>query len=40
MYKSAGKCDYQQNYKDIMKASMVSNLEGLTDNIKIDVKKK
>ena len=30
--KSAGKCDYQQQYKAIIEAEMVSTTAGLTDN--------
>ena len=31
-YKSAGKCDYQQQYKAIIEAEMVSTTEGFIDN--------
>ena len=31
IYQHAGKCDYQQNLKDILDASMVSTLEVVTD---------
>ena len=33
IYQQAGKCDYQQNLKDIPDAAMVSTPEGVTDNI-------
>ena len=33
LYKSSGKCDYQQQYKAILGAAMVSTTEGLTENI-------
>ena len=33
IYQHAGKCDDQQNLKDILDAAMVSTLEGVTDNI-------
>ena len=32
IYKHAGKCDDQQNLKDILEADILSNTEGLTDN--------
>ena len=32
LYKHSGKCEYQQQLKDILEASMVSNLEGFTNN--------
>ena len=32
LYKTAGKCDDQQQYKDIIEAEMVSTPEGGTDN--------
>ena len=32
LYKYSGKCDNQQQFKDILEASMVSTPEGLTDN--------
>ena len=32
IYQHAGKCDDQQNLKDTLDASMVSNPEGVTDN--------
>ena len=32
LYKKAGKCDYQQQFKDILEADMVSNPEGFTKN--------
>ena len=32
IYQHAGKCDDQQNLKDIIDAAMVSNTEGVTDN--------
>ena len=32
LYKSSGKYDYQQQYKAIIEAAMVSNPEGFTDN--------
>ena len=32
IYQHAGKCDDQQNLKDILYADMVSNPEGVTDN--------
>ena len=31
-YKSAGKCDYQQQYKAIIEAEMASTTEGFIDN--------
>ena len=31
LYKNAGKCDNQQQFKDILEASMVSTIEGFTD---------
>ena len=33
MYQHAGKCDYQQNLKDILDAAMVSTTEGVTYEI-------
>ena len=33
LYKQAGKCDDQQQFKDILEAAMVSTPEGFTDNI-------
>ena len=33
LYKSAGKLDYQQQYKSIIEASMISNPEVFDDNI-------
>ena len=35
LYKQAGKCDDQQQFKDIIEAAMVSTPEGFTDNIPI-----
>ena len=35
LYKTAGKCDHQQQYKDIIEADMVLTPEGCTDNIPI-----
>ena len=35
LYKQAGKCDDQQQLKDILEAAMVSTPEGFTDNIPI-----
>ena len=35
LYKSAGKCDYQQHYKAIIEAAMVSTTEGFNGNIPI-----
>ena len=32
IYQHAGKCDDQQNLKDILDAAMVSNPDGFTDN--------
>ena len=32
IYQQAGKCDYQQNLKDIIDADILSTLEGVTDN--------
>ena len=32
IYQHAGKCDDQQNFKDILDAAMVSTPEGVTDN--------
>ena len=32
IYKHAGKCDEQQQFKDIIEAAMVYTLEGFTDN--------
>ena len=32
IYQHAGKCDDQQNIKDIIYADMLSTLEGVTDN--------
>ena len=32
MYQHAGKCDDQQNLKDVNDASIVSTPEGVTDN--------
>ena len=32
IYKQAGKCDDQQQFKDILEADMVSTPEGLTNN--------
>ena len=37
LYKSAGKCDDQKQYKSILEATMVSTYEGLTENISLDV---
>ena len=34
-YKKSGKCDNQQQLKDIIEAAMVSTPEGFTDNIPI-----
>ena len=31
-YQRAGKCDYQQNLKDILDSDMVSTPEGVTNN--------
>ena len=33
IYQHAGKCDDQQNLKDILEAAILSNTEGVTDNI-------
>ena len=33
MYQHVGKCDDQQNFKDIIDADIVSTPEGVTDNI-------
>ena len=33
IYQQAGKCDDQQNLKDILDAAIISTLEGVTDNI-------
>ena len=35
LYEQAGKCDDQQQFKDILEDAMVSNTEGFTDNITI-----
>ena len=35
LYKHAGRCDYQQLFKDILEAAMVSNPEGFNDDIPI-----
>ena len=35
LYKQAGKCDYQQQLKDILEAAMVFYPEGFTNNIPI-----
>ena len=35
LYKLAGKCDDQQQFKAILEAAMVSTHEGFTDNITI-----
>ena len=35
LYKQAGKCDGQQQLKDILEAAMVSTPEGFTENIPI-----
>ena len=32
IYQHAGKCDDQQNLKDIIDAAILSTLEGVTDN--------
>ena len=32
LYKRVGKCDYQQQFKDILQDAMVSNPEEFTDN--------
>ena len=32
LYKQAGKCDDQQQFKDILEAAMVSTPEGFTNN--------
>ena len=32
LYKQAGKCDEQQQFKDILEANIFSNPEGFTDN--------
>ena len=32
LYKKVGKCDNQQQFKDILEAAMVSTIEGFTDN--------
>ena len=32
LYKYDGKCDYQQQYKAILEAEMVTTTEGFTDN--------
>ena len=37
LYKYAGKCDYQQQYKAIIEAAMVYNPKGLTENSPLDV---
>ena len=36
MYKYAGKCDEQNQYKAILEASMVSTTKGFTDNSPMD----
>ena len=33
IYQHAGKCDYQQNLKDVLEAALLSTPEGVTDNI-------
>ena len=33
IYQHEGKCDYQQNLKDIIEASILSTPEGVTDKI-------
>ena len=33
IYQHAGKCDDQQNIKDIIDTAMVSTIQGVTDNI-------
>ena len=33
IYKQAGKCDYQQQFKDILESAIVYTPEGFTDNI-------
>ena len=33
IYQHAGKCDYQQNLKDIIDAAILFNPEGVTDKI-------
>ena len=35
LYKSVGKCDDQQQYKDIIEVEMVSTPEGFTNNTQI-----
>ena len=35
LYKQAGKCDDQQQFKDILEADMVYNPEGFTEDIPI-----
>ena len=35
LYKQAGKCDNQQQFKDILEAAMVSTPEGFTNNSRI-----
>ena len=32
IYQHAGKCDDQQNFKDILEAALISTPEGFTDN--------
>ena len=32
IYQHAGKCDDQQNFKDILEAAIISTPEGFTDN--------
>ena len=33
IYQHAGKCNHQKNLKDILEVSILSTLEGVTDNI-------
>ena len=35
LYKQSGKCDDQQQFKDILEAAMFSTPDGITDNITI-----
>ena len=38
IYKQAGKCDDQKQFKDILRAAMVSTPEGFTDNSNISTR--
>ena len=37
LYKHAGKCDKQQQFKDILEANMIYNTEGFIDNSTISI---